>query len=140
MNKVTVDTGQIFVIAACLAFVRVMHPRHDIMEIEVGDYQPEEGYFPTITICPEDDPFGDERLQVPINVWVGSFPYIKYGEGEELELRWSGFGAEIRPFNKRCPECGKQDITFPIEDGPLPDLRMSCSDCGREGPFEDFEK
>lgn len=84
-DKIKLEWGTIDVVAACIAFVSARYPEYDIRWIEVGDAVEEEGYFPTLNIIPKDDPFGDDDLEIHLQVWVADGEFIKY-QDEMIDL------------------------------------------------------
>ena len=139
MTERRIDQEDVTVVEACTAFVRVMFPRHDILWIEVGAFHEEKGYFPTISIIPEEDPCGDEELKIQIQVWPADGQFINH-EGDMMDLtRCEHRAFVLHVKNRMCPLCKATDIIFVTTD-PESDTQMRCSVCGMKGLMEKFTK
>ena len=131
-------TGVAIVVAeACAVFVWWMFPRYDIQSIKLGHSVMDKGYYPTFRIAPTGDPFGEESLEIQLNVWTGDDPFIKY-KGMRIDLiRCEHGGFNLCGRDCKCPKCDGTDVGFGTID-PGSNHQMTCSNCQFEGFLEEF--
>lgn len=92
--EIKLEPRDIAIVGVVHSFVKQQFPGHDIVSIS---YQakgvPDEGFFPTVTICPNflgnrPDTFQDLYL----NVWIGNGEFVKH-EGVIYDMHPTAIGA-----------------------------------------------